>query len=284
MHLLKSNIKLFSLIVIIIMFGVFILIGLSQQTLILKVYNVTSPTVPEAFDGYRIAHITDFHSGINSSSAAEVVKMTAAQSPDIICLTGDIIDGTSPDYAPVIELVKGLSDIAPVYAVSGNNEHYESSINNRMNSIYEKYGVVNMDGHTVTIFSDGTQFGGSTTLSGIADTHDNSNLFNQASSLRRNKNADGFHILLYHRANEFDFLVNSHYDLVLSGHLHGGVIRLPFVGGILSPYDEFFPKYSGGMYEKSGVTLISNSGIGNNYIFPRFYNPPEVVLIVLHAE
>ena len=276
-HLKKSTLAFYLLIIIILMLGVFILIGLSQQTLVLKTYDITDSSVPERFDGYRIVHITDFHSGIKSSSAAEVIKMTAAQFPDIICLTGDIVDGTSPDFVPVEELVAGLVDIAPVYAVSGNNEHYSSSINAEINWLYEEYGVINMDDRTVTIFD-----GGTLTLSGIADMNPGPYLYSQVMELSQNKSSEGFHILLYHRANEFDHVVAANYDLVLSGHLHGGVIRIPFVGGILSPYDTFFPKYSGGLYEKSGVTLISNCGIGNNYIFPRVYNPPEVVLLVLH--
>ena len=275
----KGVIKFYCLILVFLFIGVFILTGLSQQTLVLKHYEIKSMLVPTQFDGYKIIHITDFHSGINSASAVEVIKMTTAQSPDIICLTGDIIDGTTPNFVPVNELIAGLSDIAPVYSVSGNNEHYTSSINDKMKQIYERHGVINMDGRTVTIFN-----GSEILLSGIGDTANARTLSDHSESLRRSKSAGSFHILLYHRANDFDIVVSSDYELVLSGHLHGGVVRLPFIGGILSPYDKLFPKYSVGLYEKSNSTLISNSGIGNNYIFPRVYNPPEVVLITLYKE
>ena len=277
---LKRHLKSYILIIIILLLAAFILAGLSRQSLELTVYDITSPAVSNALDGYKIIHISDFHSGLFSGTADDVIKMTAAQSPDIICLTGDIVDGRTRDFVPVEALVSGLSEIAPVYAVSGNNEHYETSINAEMNDIYSRYGVRIMDGRTITIYR-----GGTLTLSGIADSKgkNRTRLLRDVMSLKYGPGREGFGIILYHRANEFYMVADTGYDLVLSGHLHGGIITLPKVGGILSPDSELFPKYSGGLYEENGTFLVSNRGIGNNHFIPRIYTPPEVVLVTLRS-
>ena len=278
---LKRHIKSCILILIILLLAAFILTGLSRQSLKLTVYDITSPAVTDALDGYKIVHISDFHSGLFSGTADDVIKMTAAQTPDIICLTGDIVDGRTRDFVPVEALVSGLSGIAPVYAVSGNNEHYETSINVEMNNIYNRYGVRIMDGRTITVYKDG----GALTLSGITDSkgENRTRLLLEVMSLKHDPGRDGFGIILYHRANDFDMVADAGYDLVLSGHIHGGIITLPGIGGILSPDSELFPKYAGGLYEVNGTFLVSSRGIGNNHFIPRIYTPPEVVLVVLRS-
>jgi predicted MPP superfamily phosphohydrolase len=279
--MIKKWIKRYRARVIALLFTVFMIAGLAQQWVTLTVYHVTSPAIPQAFDGYRIAHITDFHSGLHNISPEDVIALTAKQNPHIICLTGDIVDGRIQNYATVEELIAGLTDIAPVYAVSGNNEFREPSINIKMGEIYKKYGVQDMDGKTIAIY-DGS--GASFTLSGIADSRGQSVwLDREVASLRYNSDKEGFGVILYHRANDYDIIAASGYELVLSGHLHGGLIRLPFLGGLLSPDYEVFPPYAGGLYEAGGRYLVSSRGIGNNQPIPRFYNPPEVALVVLRA-
>lgn len=265
----------------IIILTIVVLAGLMQRSLTLTVYNITSPSVPIQFDGFKIAHISDYHSGRYNGYANDVIKMTANQNPDIICLTGDIVDGKTKEFDSVDELIAGLSNIAPVYAVSGNNERYERTVIDKMNEIYGKYGVKNINGEKISIYN-GT---GVLSLFGIADPGgDDMSLDREVLSLKDNYNSDGFGIILYHRANEFEKLIDMGYHLVLSGHLHGGLVRIPIIGGMLSPSNEFFPKYSGGLYEKNGVYLVSNRGIGNNHPIPRVYNPPEVVVVILQTE
>ena len=269
---------------ILLLFALYIFIGYMQQSLILAEYHITSPAVSMELDGFKMAHISDFHSGWNSVSASVIIKMTSEQNPDIICLTGDIVDGQNPDFTAVEQLISGLSKITQVYAVSGNNEHYKPSINIQMESIYKTYGVQLMDDKTTTIINNG----GVITISGIADIRgtfgDSTLKFNkQVELIKTSSNNEGFCIVLYHRANAFEKITETGYHLVLSGHLHGGIIRLPFFGGILSPVGELMPKYAGGMYNTNDVYLVSNRGIGNNSFLPRIYNPPEVAIVVLHS-
>jgi len=267
-------------ILILLLFAMYILIGFTQQSLVLTVYDIKSPAVPKGLDGYRIIQISDYHSGRFKGTAEDVIKMVAGQAPDSIILTGDIVDGATSDFLAVEELIAGLTVVAPVYAVSGNNEKYDSSISAIIEGLYKKYGIKNLDNRTVTIYGDGIL-----TLTGIADRgHENiTEFYKEVLAIKYGPDIPGFGILLYHRANELDRLAELKYDLVLSGHLHGGIVRFPFIGGVLSPDGEWFPKYSGGMYKSNGAFFVSNRGIGNNYTVPRFYNPPEVVMMVLHA-
>ena len=259
---------------------VYFIIGFAQQSLILTVYDITSPAVPIGLDGYRLIQISDFHSGLFNGTAADVIKMVTEQTPDSIVLTGDIVDGVTRDFLAVEELIAGLTGVAPIYAVSGNNEKYDRAVNAEIEELYKKYGVQNLDNRTITIYGSGI-----ITLTGIADRGFASIdvLDKEVLALKYNADISGFGILLYHRANELDRLAELKYDLILSGHLHGGIIRLPFVGGVLSPDGEMYPKYSGGFYKSNGTWFVSNRGIGNNYTIPRFYNPPEVVMLVLNA-
>ena len=278
-HLLRHR-RSYVIIIVILLLTVFILFGLLQQSLVITAYHITSPEVPEQFDGYRILHISDFHSGRHFGPASEIIKKAREQSPDIICLTGDIIDGRFPDYNAVEELISGLSSIAPIYSVSGNNEHYDAAITSKVSMIYRRFGVEEIDGRTVTLINEG----GALTLLGIQDTGDVIPKLNiQGLMFKYNNSREGFGVILYHRANGFDDVSGLGYDLVLSGHVHGGIVRLPFTRGLLSPDGDLFPKYSGGLYNVNGTYLVSNRGIGNSHFVPRFYNPPEIVMVVLHA-
>jgi len=276
----KEHKSYYMLIFIILVITAFFLIGLLQQSIKLVEYIITFPLLPNQFDGYKIVHISDFHGGLFKGSAADIIKKTANQSPNIVCLTGDIVDSTMRDFSEVEELISVLSKIAPLYAVSGNNEHFDPAINEKMEGIYLKYGAQLMDGKTIDVYYGGSKL----TMSGIADPRNNKPGFAKGvAALKEHSSEESFEILLYHRANDYDRIAEAGYDLVLSGHTHGGIIRLPLIGGLLSPDGELFPKYSGGLYEVDGSWLVSNQGIADNNRFPRVYNPPVIVTIVLHS-
>lgn len=278
---ISKHIRNYLLVIVIILLAVFILVGLAQQSLVLTVYDITSTDIPEQFNGYRIAHISDFHSGLFNGTSTDVIRLVAEQEPDIICLTGDIVDSKTRDFGSVETLISGLSSIAPLYAVYGNNEYKDPSITKRMDEIYRKHGVQKMDGTLTEIYNGGAYI----TLAGLTDPDGSSMGFEkELMALKHYHGSESFGIILYHRSNEFIKLINSGYNLVLSGHLHGGVVRVPLIGGILSPEDNLFPKYSGGIYKENGNYLVSNRGIGDNYFIPRIYNPPEVVIVVLHTD
>lgn len=98
------------------------------------------------------------------------------------------------------------------------------------------------------------------------------------------KKGAGYQILLFHRANMLDYFNDKAYDLILSGHMHGGQVRLPLLGGLKSPHGDWFPKYSGGRYDVESKTYIVSRGIGNAVRVPRLFNRPELVVVTLQCR
>lgn len=190
----------------------------------------------------------------------------------MIALTGDIIDSDKDNLTSVENLIIGATAIAPTYFVSGNHEMdiKAKTQYKQLKQFFKKYGVVNLNHESVTIkkgdsriILTGMEFCGSRidrTL-GFADQSE-------------------FNILLYHGCNAFDKTSAHGYDIILSGHSHGGVLRIPLVGGLLDNNGGLFPKYDGGAYTKNNCTMFASRGLGDASL-PRFYNPPELVIITL---
>lgn len=242
-------------------------------------YKVTDNRIPAAFEGFKIAQLSDMHCLRFGEGQSELVNAVKAGDPDIIVLTGDIIDAYIQDYDSAAILFEGLTKIAPVYAVSGNHENFSKTIQAHMDSLYKNYGVIFLKDSSTTIGKDGANI----FLYGMDDLEyipTSIPSFPKVSS-------DTYGILLYHKSNQFDSFVNNGYGLVLSGHGHGGLIRMPFVGGIIAPEGEldFTLEYSDGRYTVGNTTLISNRGMAGSHNVPRIFNRPEVVLVTLsHAE
>lgn len=184
-------------------------------------------------------------------------------------LTGDIIHEDQLSLENVEFLFSGLPNV-PIYFVSGNHDIHPVAAAQfeHLKELMEDYGIIDADDATIQICKDDACI----YLTGVKYSDDY--------IAERTPDADTqyFNILLYHGSDSFDILSNFGYDLVLSGHTHGGIIRLPIVGGLFSNYGTLFPKYDGGLFEENGTTLISSRGLASSHI-PRFYNPPELVLV-----
>ncbi len=273
----KLNILLLLIFIAVV---IFILLGL-DNTMQTTNHQVEDRNLPLAFDGYNIAQISDLHCKWLGKDQSELINAVKDGNPDMIVLTGDIIDADKKDYDSVSVLVKGLAHIAPVYAVFGNHEEYSYKINNNMRALYKRYGVNLLMNNGVSI-QKGTD---SIYLYGLDDCGIVSNsqakeYFNDAVPQLK---SDTYGILLYHRSSQFDYLTQYGFRLVISGHLHGGLIRIPLIGGLLSPdkSSHFFPKYAGGVYKQGETTLISSRGFAGSHSIPRLYNRPELVFITL---
>ena len=244
-------------------------------------YTVDSDKIPDEFDGFRILHLSDFH----CDTTAGLSNAIRGEKPDIICVTGDMTHDTGA-YTPFTDLLNELIEVAPVYIVSGNHDIWRNDYNALM-KICEKMGAVHLKDKSVRIEKNGT----SITLSGIEDPasvnhHTISKRINE--SLEKLEMNDDFNILLVHRANLLDIFENKGFDLILSGHMHGGQFRLPGVGGVVSPKTNFmskgrifFPKYFGGEYNMDDTKMIVSRGVGNPTILPRIFNRPEICTIIL---
>lgn len=251
------------------------LIALDER-LILRTYTVTSPKLTAEV---RLAVVTDFHS---SDNADDVVAMVASCAPDAVLLVGDMFDDDIANRPTerTLSLMRQLSAQYPCYYVSGNHEAWTGE----MDALYQQTEEA---GVTVLRMSSGvlTVRGQRIALCGIPDPYemvfsgapDTEEQLRQA--LEDVDSAD-FTVLLAHRPELLAKYAQFPLDLVVSGHAHGGQVRIPGVlNGLYAPNQGWFPKLAGGAYTQDGTTLIVSRGLAVRTRLPRIFNRPEVVLV-----
>lgn len=265
--------KKYLLLLLIPVFLIFLILGFNNK-LVVTPYDYYNPKIPAEFDNYKILQISDLHCKNFGTEQSELISLIHTCNPDIIVLTGDILDDSESSVKPIYDLIVGLEQKYPIYFVTGNHELEPSAARSYgdMLDIFKSFNVVPLDNSTVTLEKNGQQI------------YLHGQKFRSKYVVNYLQPADEthFNILLYHGSDFFDLIAPFGYDLVLSGHIHGGVVRLPPVGGLLGADGSFFPKYDCGMYTIQNSTLISSAGLGNADI-PRFNNNPELVLITLHS-
>lgn len=252
----------------------------------LNTYTLSSVRLPEAFDGYRIAHVSDLHNAEMGKNNEKLLDMLRDAEPDIIAITGDIIDSRNTNVEIALEFTKAAMEIAPCYYVTGNHEARVSEYDGLKEGLIEQ-GVVVLDDKRIELELSGETIA----LLGVNDpSFQTDYLFGDSETVMQGKlqeisDAENeFTILLSHRPELFEVYADNNMDLVLSGHAHGGQFRLPFVGGLVAPNQGLFPKYDAGLYTDENTNMIVNRGIGNSIIPFRFNNRPEVILIELLAK
>lgn len=248
-------------------------------------YTVSNGKIPPAFDGYKIAVISDLHNAEFGKDNNTLIYLIEQEKPDIIAFTGDLIDSNRTDIEISASLVKRLAETAPCYYVTGN---HEARIGERYRELEEKLlasgAVILHDGVERLSKNDET-----IQISGLDDpdfTDKNSAIQESmlGSKLENMDLSDNFCILLSHRPEAFNAYVSENVNLVLSGHAHGGQFRLPFIGGLIAPNQGFFPKYDAGEFTENNTTMIISRGIGNSIIPVRFNNRPEIVIVELKCS
>ena len=249
-------------------------------------YEILSDRIPQGFGGFRIAQVSDLHNAEFGEENWKLIKMLSQTDPDIIVLTGDLIDSRQTDLDVALEFAWQAGKIARVYYVSGNHEARVPEYEDLKNGLV-KVGAVILENQKVRI----TREGESITLMGIDDpSFQEKYLFGDAEGVAKQAisdlqdTSDGYTILLSHRPELFDTYVDSGVDLVFSGHTHGGQFRLPFVGGLVAPNQGFFPKYDAGQFDEENTTMIVSRGVGNSIIPVRFNNRPEIVVAQLKSQ
>lgn len=257
-----------------------------NSALELNTHIIRSAELPETFNGYRIAHVSDLHNAQMGDSNEKLLAMLREAEPDMIAITGDLIDSRNTKTEIAIHFVQEAMKIAPCYYVTGNHEARVSAYS-ELKAAMEAAGVIVLEDERTEIRVNGETI----TLVGIDDpSFQTDYLFGDGETVVSTKlknltdENDGFTILLSHRPELFDTYVSSGVDLVFSGHAHGGQFRLPFVGGLAAPNQGLLPEYDAGLYTDGTTNMIVSRGIGNS-IFPfRINNRPEVILIELCCE
>ena len=246
-------------------------------------YEIVSDRIPEAFSGFRIAQVSDLHNAEFGEGNEKLIELLSQTDPDMIVITGDLIDSRHTDIEIALEFARQAIKLAPVYYVSGNHEarvhEYEDL---KMGLV--KAGVIVLEDQKVQIKRDGE----SIYILGIDDpSFQEDYLFGDAASVTSSalselqNESNVYTVLLAHRPELFETYVDAGVDLVFSGHAHGGQFRLPFVGGLVAPNQGFFPEYDAGLFSEGSTTMIVSRGVGNSIIPIRFNNRPEIVLVTL---
>lgn len=238
--------------------------------------------LPAGFDGFTIAHLSDLHGHEYGEDSGELVERVRREMPDLIVITGDLIDQKS-QLEMVPPLARGLAAIAPTYYVTGNHEWaLGSAAVKELKALLKECGVAVLSNQCEILERNG----GRLALAGVDDPNgyaDQTTPEELYAWIQEN-NPGLFTLLLAHRNERFGQYANAGYDFVMSGHGHGGIVRLPFVGGLIGTDRRFFPPWTAGLYTVGDSTLFVSRGLGNNttpFRGIRIFNRPELAVVTL---
>ena len=258
----------------------------ANKALELNSYTIQSEQIPASFDGFRIAHLSDLHNAEMGKDNEKLLSLLREANPDIIVITGDIVDCHRTDIDIVLHFAEKAVEIAPCYYVSGNHESLIGEDYERLKS-----GLIERN---ITVLSDEKivlERGGETvSLIGVNDPGFSIHyLSNDCATVMENKlqhfgiDESEYTILLSHRPELFEVYAKYGIDLAFSGHAHGGQFRFPWIGGLYAPNQGLLPEYDSGRYSKESTHMLVSRGIGNSLFPLRFNNRPEVILVELQA-
>ncbi len=267
---------IFLLVVLLLVFLVYD----SNTRIVLDDYTLYYDDLPVSFNGYRIAQLTDIHGAQFKDGYTGLIETVKKARANIIVITGDLIDNIY-DIDLVEPLVRSLCAIAPVYYVTGNHE-WASDALPELFDMLELNGVTVLRNDYVRL----TVGDESIVLAGVEDPNGPADMITPAELIAQLRSSEGdpFIVLLAHRNNYLDRFSALGIDLVLCGHAHGGVVRLPFVGGLIGPSREWFPEYTNGVYTENSTNMLVSRGIGNRTGIPRFLNNPQVLVAILRTS
>lgn len=245
-----------------------------QNTLELSFYHVKSEKVKE---GFRIVQLSDLHLKEFGEKNRDLVERVNALSPDIIAVTGDMNMEHNDDYHVVLDLCRQLVEITDVYYVMGNHElvdyaHRKTGIRDDI----EKTGVHMLFNRAEMIQVNGNEI----CIGGLINEPYNYVEYGGKKFMDEYVRSEDFKLLLVHYPEYFmGELEDMPVDLALCGHTHGGIVRLPYIGGVYATEQGFFPPFTEGQHEVNGSVVIVSRGLGESHKIPRINNKPEIVIV-----
>ncbi len=258
-----------------------------NKALIVSEISISADRLPDSFSGFRIAQVSDLHNTEFGENNVTLLQMLSESQPDIIVITGDLIDAQHTDIGIAISFTQEAVKIAPTYYVTGNHEA-SSSQYDTLEAGIESAGVTVLEDEITYLEREGKTIA----LLGLSDPDFTikGDWFGEVPAMVSTKlknmleQDNVYSVLLSHRPELFDTYAACGVDLILSGHAHGGQFRLPFIGGLIAPEQGLFPKYDAGLYTDGNTNMVVSRGLGNSIIPIRFNNRPEIVLIELCAH
>lgn len=285
---MKKIVKILFIIIAILFLACLTSIWLSYNWLTVSNFTVTSNKISEPFRIVLISDLHDHQFGKNNEKLAEKIR---EQSPDLIIIDGDMINSDSENADTAVEVVRALKEIAPVYYSYGNHEYaYMEAGHTDLQAELEEAGavVLNYQNMDIEIKGNPIRLGGLYEFgfeTGMQSEEENQRAL---SYLEKYVDTDRYLIMCAHRPDSFDPWDTADdwgIDLVLSGHLHGGQVIIPGIGGLYSQLEGFFPQYDYGQYKLGDRDMIITRGLGSNpKILPRFNNLPEIAVVDVYME
>lgn len=236
-------------------------------------------SLPPQFDGLRVAELSDLHGRSFGKNNVRLLRTLQKARPDMICICGDLFDEKT-DLTMLEPLLTGLTDIAPVYYVTGNHEWQVKNLREILQKM-RAWGVTVLENEGHVLSRGGAEM----VVAGVHDPCGPYDMKTPAALVRELRSAQGndFILMLSHRNDELAMWSQLGVQLVLSGHCHGGVVRLPFVGGVFGTRRELFPEYDAGVYRQDGTTLFVSRGLGYTNVHFRLFNRPHVPIMILRS-
>ena len=257
-----------------------------NNNIVISKYNVKSNKLPKVFDNFKIVQISDLHNKVFYKDNNSLVKKIESQKPNIIVITGDLVDKRKYNEKNALGFIDKIRSIAPIYYVNGNHEGWSGKFESLEKEL-KKRGVIVLRNESLYYKKDkekllilGVDDPAFNTTSHFEDYMNEGIMKKELLDVNKGKY---FSVLLSHRPELFELYVHNNIDLAFTGHAHGGQVILPFLGGIISPNQGFWPKYYKGMYEKNNTVMVVSRGLGNSIAPQRIFNRPEVVMVTLEA-
>ncbi len=245
--------------------------------------TIKCETLPDDFQGYKIVQVSDLHNAEFGENNKDLLFAIENASPDIIVVTGDIVDSRKTNVQIARDFVNNASKIAPVYYVTGNHEA-RVKVEDEIDNVELNENVIVLHNRDVIIEKGESAI----QLIGVDDpdykaAKDSAEYMHKR--LEKYCNNEHFKILLSHRPELFEVYVENEMNVIFSGHAHGGQVRLPFIGGVIAPHQGFFPTFDAGLfYATNDATMVVSRGLGDSIIPLRINNPPELIIVTLEKN
>lgn len=253
---------------------------LEQKWIQTTPYTVKSADLPEVFSGLRVTELADLHGATFGENQEYLLEKVRETEPDLIAIDGDLFD-INTNIAELDVLLTGLCEIAPTYYVTGNHEWTTDHLYETLDH-FRELGVIVLDNTYVVLESEGQQM----VVAGVHDPNGPYDMKTPAElveEIRADLGEDVYILMLAHRNGQLAMWGELGVQTVLTGHGHGGLIRLPFVGGILDVERNLFPTYDAGLFDSGNTTMVVSRGLGNSIWIPRIFNRPDLPVITLES-
>lgn len=261
------------------------------SSLFLRVNHTTLQTAVRS--PIRIVHLSDLHNAQFGKENKMLIQKVALQQPDLIILSGDMLNRDDPNTETVTKLITELAKVAPVFFGYGNHEKsWERSFGVNLRPLLEKAGAVVVDNDYVDLDFNGMalRIGGYMGFYPVPKmtVADQEQEARELAFIEDFENTDRLKLLINHIPTgmvDWHYADRNEVDVVFSGHYHGGVVRIPFLDrGVYAPYVGWFPPFTKGVYYGKKAVCVLSPGLGNEHFIPRFNNPPEIIVVDLVPE